>query len=154
MKRILVYGYGNPGRGDDGLGVLCAQKVKRWAEKHFPHAVDVDVNYQLNIEDAEKISHYDEVIFADASCEDIRHFELTPLKPSPDRLEFTMHAVSPAYVLHLCRELFGKGPKAGLLHIRGYAWEMKEGLSPKAKQNLEEGCQAIIQLLTNHLSDN
>ncbi len=154
MKKILVYGYGNPGRQDDGLGVLCAQKVKQWAEKHFPRAVDVDMNYQLNIEDAEKISHYDEVIFADASCEEIPHFALLPLAPSQATLEFTMHAVSPAYVLHLCQTLFGKNPSASLLHIRGYDWGMKEGLSAKAAQNLEQGFQAVTQLLTNRLSDN
>jgi len=154
MKKILVYGYGNPGRQDDGLGVLCAKKVKQWAEKHFPKAVDVDMNYQLNIEDAEKISHYDQVIFADASCENIPGFALTILKPSLTQLEFTMHAVSPAYVLHLCQTLFGKQPETHLLHVRGYQWGIQEGLTDKAKQNLEKSIEAVTTYLTNYLSTN
>ncbi len=154
MKKILVYGYGNPGRQDDGLGVHCAKRVKEWAEKHFPEAIDVDMNYQLNIEDAEKISHYDEVIFADASAEDIIEFAFTTLKPSKAQLEFSMHAMAPAYVLYLCHTLFGKQPKSHLLHIRGYEWGMKEELTGKAKQNLDKSFRAVTMLLTNYLSDN
>ncbi len=154
MKKILVYGYGNPGRQDDGLGIHCAKKVKQWADRHFPQAIDVDMNYQLNIEDAEKISHYDEVIFADASCESISHFAYTTLEPSKEQLEFSMHAVAPAYVLHLCHTLFGKLPKSHLLHIRGYKWGMQEGLTDEAKQNLNKSFEAVKKVLTNYLSNN
>jgi len=154
MKNILVYGYGNPGRQDDGLGVYCAKRVKKWAEQHFPEAIDVDMNYQLNIEDAEKISHYDEVIFVDASCEDIPQFAFTLLEPSKTQLEFTMHAVSPAYVLYLCQSLFGKQPKSHLLHIRGYEWSMQEGLTDKAKQNLEKSFEIATSHLRSCLTNN
>ncbi len=154
MKKILVYGYGNPGRQDDGLGIHCAKKVKQWADRYFPQAIDVDMNYQLNIEDAEKISHYDEVIFADASCESISHFAYTTLEPSKKQLEFSMHAVAPAYVLHLCHTLFGKLPKSHLLHIRGYEWGMQEGLTDEAKQNLNKSFEAVKKVLTNYLSNN
>jgi hydrogenase maturation protease len=154
MKKILVYGYGNPGRQDDGLGVHCAKKIKTWAEKQFSGSIDVDMNYQLNIEDAEKISHYDQVIFVDASCENIPAFLLSKLEPSEDQLEFTMHAMSPSYVLHLCQTLFGKHPESHLLHIKGYEWAMKEGLTSKAQQNLEEGYKATKDLLTHYLSKN
>ncbi len=154
MKKILVYGYGNPGRQDDGLGIQCAKMVKEWAAQHFPETIDVDMNYQLNIEDAEKISHYDEVIFADASLEDISQFALLKLEPSKAQLEFSMHAVAPAYVLYLCHTLFGKQPESHLLHIRGYKWEMQEGLTQKAKQNLNKSFEAVTTLLTNYLSNN
>jgi len=154
MKKILVYGYGNPGRQDDALGVYCAAKIKKWAEKHFPEAVDVDMNYQLNVEDAERISHYDTVIFTDASQEEIQPFLLSRLTPSPTQVEFTMHSVSPAYVLHLCQTLFGKKPESYLLHIRGYRWDFEEKLSEKAKQNLNKSIEALTALLKNKLVTN
>ncbi len=154
MKKILIYGYGNPGRQDDGLGILCAERIKQWANEHASHNIDVDMNYQLNIEDAEKISHYDTVIFADASCEKINPYRLVPLKPSQAQLEFTMHAVSPAYVLHLCQTLFGKLPESHLLHIRGYEWGMKEEITDRAEQNLRESCKALTRFITYKLSDN
>jgi len=138
MKRILIYGYGNPGRKDDGLGICLAEKIKHWAKMENLSDMDVDTNYQLNIEDAEKISNYDEVIFVDASKENIANFDYTKVNPSKARVEFTMHAVSPAYVLNLCNHLFKKNPFTNLLHIKGYEWDFEEGISRKAYKNLEK----------------
>jgi hydrogenase maturation protease len=56
--KILVYGIGNPGRQDDGLGILFAEKIEEWLQNQGFINVEVTSNYQLNIEDAEKISHY------------------------------------------------------------------------------------------------
>jgi hypothetical protein len=38
--------------------------------------------------------------------------------------------------LYLCDELYGKQPKTYLLQVRGYEWEMLEGLSERAEKNL------------------
>jgi len=137
MKKTLIYGYGNPGRQDDGLGVILAEKFELWAnEKEFKW-LNVDSNYQLNIEDASTVSEYERVIFVDASKEDsIESCLLENLQPSA-RIEFTMHSVSPAFILHLCESIFNKRPEAWLLHIKGFEWELNEGLSPEASQNLE-----------------
>lgn len=143
MYKLLLYGYGNPGRQDDGLGIALAEEIDAWAKDHFPGKVDVDTNYQLNIEDAEKISHYQKVIFADASQESIESFTFTPVVPSKETIEFTMHAMSPSYIVHLCRDLFQKQPDCFLLHIKGYEWEMKEGLSENANINLQSSLQVL-----------
>jgi len=141
--KLLLYGYGNPGRQDDGLGIALAEKIDLWARERFPGKVEVDTNYQLNIEDAEKISHYQMVVFADASQENIECFTFTPVTPSKATIEFTMHAMSPSYIVHLCQDLFQKQPGCFLLHIRGYEWEMKEGLSEDAKINLQSSLQFL-----------
>jgi len=65
--KTLVYGYGNPGRQDDALGILLAERVERWLTMHPVEGVVTDSNYQLNIEDAATIAAFDRVIFADAS---------------------------------------------------------------------------------------
>ncbi len=137
MYKLLLYGYGNPGRQDDGLGIALAEEIHTWAEEHFPGKVEVDTNYQLNIEDAEKIAHYQMVIFADASQESIESFTFTPVSPSKATIEFTMHAMSPAYIVYLCKDLFHREPNCFLLHIKGYAWDLKEGISDKARRNLQ-----------------
>jgi len=54
-----------------------------------------------------------------------------------------MHAVSPAFILHLCQSIYGKLPEAWLLHIRGYEWKLSEGLTIKASQNLENAIEEI-----------
>ena len=138
MKKILVYGYGNPGREDDGLGVLLAQKTEQWAMENGFENITVETNYQLNIEDAEIVSNYDTVIFADASQEEIDGFEFDRINPSDARVEFTMHAVSPSYIVYLCNDLFRKFPEAYLLHIKGYRWNFREGITKEAECNLEQ----------------
>ena len=72
--QILIYGYGNPGREDDGLGIELVNKLEGWAAENQLSDIEFDNNYQLNIEDAEVISQKDLVIFADASEEEIEDF--------------------------------------------------------------------------------
>jgi hydrogenase maturation protease len=134
--RILLYGYGNPGRQDDGLGIALVDQVERWAKENQIPGLSFDSNYQLNIEDAEAISKHDLVIFADASEEELEDFCLSVVDGT-GKLAFTTHSASPAYILKLCQELFQTEPIVLLLHIKGYAWNFQEGLSSKAAENLE-----------------
>jgi hydrogenase maturation protease len=125
-KRILIYAFGNPGRQDDGLGNRLIEELEPWLrERGFDH-VELESNYQLNIEDADNIKDRDIVVFVDASIEDIDGFHMGEVKPS----------ASPAYILALCIKLYRKHPKTYLLQIRGYEWEFQENLSPQATVNL------------------
>lgn len=134
--KVLIYGYGNPGRQDDGLGNYFVEKVKAWAEDSNLKNLFFDSNYQLNIEDAAEISDQDIVIFIDASTEDIDTFVLEQITPDA-KVEFSMHSVSASYVVHLCNDIYDKTPKSFLLHIKGYEWEFMEGITKKAMLNLE-----------------
>ena len=138
MGNTLIYGYGNPGRQDDGLGSAFVDRI----QESIGNNVQCDTNYQLNIEDAANIAEFDTVIFVDASKEDIEDFKFTEVTPS-DQVSFTMHAVSPAYVLHLCESIYKKSPKTYLLHIKGYEWEMREELTSKGKENLEKALEFL-----------
>lgn len=146
--RILVYGYGNPGRQDDGLGIALTNKLESWAVENDLNEIRFDNNYQLNIEDAEAISNQDLVIFADASEEDIPDFCLSVVDGT-SKVAFTTHAASPGYILNLCQELFQKDPLVLLLHIKGYEWEFKEGLSLRAAENLEHAFEYMKDILSD-----
>lgn len=130
---ILLIGVGNPGRGDDGLGweltTLAGQKVKT--------GLDCEYRYQLQVEDAELISHYTHVIFIDAShtaYEDgyaIRHCQ------SAGHYFFSSHLQSPETILYLSHHLYRSCPETYLLEISGYEWGLKTSLGKKAKRNLD-----------------
>ncbi len=145
--KILVYGYGNPGRQDDGLGPALAEKIESWLPDSGIDYVEVDSNYQLNIEDADAISDKDIVFFADASIEEIDKFIITEVKPDDAQIEFTMHAVSTDFVLDLCQKIYGKYPKTFLIHMKGYEWDFSEGLTEKGNESLEEAFEFIKPLL-------
>lgn len=137
QPKILIYGYGNPGRQDDGLGNLFVEKARKWSASQNMNNIFFDSNYQLNIEDAAEIADKDVVVFVDASVEDIHDFVLDEITPE-SKVEFTMHAVSASYVVQLCNEIYQKTPKAFMLHIKGYEWEFREGVTDKAGKNLEK----------------
>nr|NQU90498.1 hydrogenase maturation protease [Bacteroidota bacterium] len=144
--QILIYGYGNPGREDDGLGNRFVEMAEAWAKSEGLANIQFDSNYQLNIEDAAEIEPKDIVIFVDASTEEIDDFILTEITPS-SKVEFSMHSVSASYVVQLCNDIYKKSPKSFLLHLKGYQWEFLEGLSARASENLEKALAFIKPLL-------
>jgi hydrogenase maturation protease len=150
-KNILIYAYGNPGRQDDGLGNYLVDALEPWLEENSIENVELDSNFQLNIEDAYSIRDKDIVVFVDASIEEIGDYHISIVEPSEGRSEFTSHAASPAYVLALCIKLYHTHPETYLLQIRGYEWEFREGLSAKAAANLES---ALIFIKQKILSGN
>jgi hydrogenase maturation protease len=148
-SRILVYGYGNPGRQDDALGIELTDKIERWYRNKKLKNISFEQNYQLNIEDAEKISNYDMVIFVDASINDIGSFSYEEVKPDL-KTEFTMHSVTPSFVLGLCHQMFYKHPKTFNLQIRGIKWEFMEHLSIEARKNLKDAVNFLKKYFTEH----
>jgi hydrogenase maturation protease len=149
-QRILIYGYGNPGRQDDALGLRLVEYIEQWAKEHHPQQIDTDQNYQLNIEDADKISQYDIVIFCDASMEDIDPIKLEEVLPDLTT-DFSMHSVVPSFVLGVCQQLFNKYPKSFQLHIKGYSWEFMHDITFKAEENLKQAQIFLTEFITEAL---
>ncbi|MDU9048848.1 MAG: hydrogenase maturation protease [Candidatus Electrothrix sp. Rat3] len=127
---VLVYGFGNPGREDDGAGVALAERIRAAA---LP-GVTTDSNYQLNVEDALLLSEHDLVIFADATRNPVDGFRFSRLEPDPS-VSFTTHAMSPGSVLALCTQLYGKTPPAYMLEIAGVSFELREGMTAEGEKN-------------------
>ena len=151
LPKILIYGYGNPGRQDDALGILLSEKIEAWARKNNYSNISVDQNYQLNIEDADNISGYDLVIFLDASVKEIESVLIEPVIPEL-KTDFSMHSVTPAFVLGLSQQIFNKAPDTYQIHIRGYKYDFMEPLTEKAKKNLELAFSETISFLKKFLS--
>jgi hydrogenase maturation protease len=129
---ILVIGYGNPGRQDDGLGPAAALHL---ATLRWPNLMAFDT-YQLNIEDAMDLAAHDIVWFVDAAKTGEQPFSVRELAPAA-AIEFTSHILSPEALLAITRDFFGKTPRAFMLAIRGYAFEFIEALTPSASDNLQ-----------------
>jgi hydrogenase maturation protease len=144
--KTLLYGIGNKGRGDDGLGVRCAELVDRWRASAGRADIEVVTLFQLNIEEAERLSRVDRVIFCDASVADVGEVALLPVEPEGG-LSATTHVMPPAVLLGLCRALYGPPPEAHLLHLKGERFEPGEGFSERGERNLAEGLRRICTLL-------
>ncbi|NCA82313.1 MAG: hydrogenase maturation protease [Opitutae bacterium] len=132
---ILIYGYGNPGRQDDGLGVALVEELETWAKAEGLSGLVFDSNYQLNAEDALAVAESRAVVFIDAAKEGAAPFEFRRLEPRAE-IAFSTHAMSPESVLAVAAELYGARPPAWLLAIRGCAWEPNEAPTPAALAHL------------------
>ncbi|MCX2720357.1 hydrogenase maturation protease [Lentiprolixibacter aurantiacus] len=145
---ILIIGIGNSGRADDGLGWAFVDRIR----ESLPDRVDYAYNYQLQIEDAELISHYSRVYFVDAHImEWDEGFTLDPCTPKANQ-GFTTHELEPGAVLYLAETLYHKKPEAFILGITGLNFELKTGLSEGAEQNLARALnyfnENVLNLIT------
>lgn len=150
MKKTLIYGYGNAGRQDDGLGERFINLMDEWIAGENVQNLFTDCNYQLNIEDSATIAAYDTVIFVDASVADIEDYKLEKVLPNDATIEFTMHAVSASYVLDLCKKIYNKQPETFVLHIKAYEFEFIEELTDKAEKNLYAAFEFLKKFLQNN----
>ncbi len=141
--KVLLIGYGNPGRLDDGLGPALAAAL----EKLELPGVTVEADYQLAVEDAGTVAEHDVVVFADASLTGPEPFSFRRIGPKPGS-NFSSHIVEPEGVLALARELFGAKTEAYVLGIRGYVFdEFGESLSDEAQANLAAAFEFIRRVV-------
>jgi hydrogenase maturation protease len=150
VRPVLVLGYGNPGRLDDGLGPALAAAIEA---RHLP-GVTVDADYQLTVEDAAVVAEHHIVIFADADLAGPEPFWFRRIEPAAE-WSFSTHAVEPTSVLGLAADLFGARTDGFLLGIRGYDFDaFGERLSPRAQSNLAAAAAFLEQCLRDgHFPD-
>ena len=139
-RDVLLIGYGNPGRLDDGLGPAAAKAVE---ELRLP-GVTVETDYQLTVEDAADVARCKVVVFVDADVGGPAPFRVRRIEPGPERVGFSSHSVAPREVLALAKQLFNAAPKGYILGIRGYEFDdFGEALSEKAQANLAEAVEYV-----------
>ena len=127
----LVLGYGNPGRGDDGLAVRLVEML----EPGVPDGVDVEAAFQPGIEHAAAVAEHDWVLFVDAAAEGPAPCVVRRVEPRP-AAAFSSHVVDLGSILAIAEESFGSRAPAWLLAVRGYEFRLAEGLSRGAARNL------------------
>jgi len=148
-NQVLLIGYGNPARRDDGLGPALAEAVSAMQLE----GVTVDADYQLHVENAAEAAPYEVVVFADAHTSCTEPFVFERLEPKAE-VSFTSHSVSPQAVLGMAHELFSSRVRGYLLGIRGHAFEgFGEELSPRARTNLAAATEYLETVLRNRSFD-
>jgi len=135
MARILVLGYGNPLRADDGLGWQVAVELFRANASADVHVIPC---HQLTPDLAEAASFAELVLFIDCSRTGIPgELRCEEIFSQSGPTSFT-HDLSPAVLLALAAELFGVCPKAYLFSICGENFETGEELSETVSRRVPE----------------
>ncbi len=142
-KPILVFGYGNLSRGDDALAPLLLEQLEN------KEGIEILNDFQLQIEHALDLENRSQVLFIDASVNCQTAFNFVELQPIKDK-SYTTHAMSPAALLQVYQTIKHQSPPpCFLLSIQGLSFELGEGLSSKAAENLSLAVTFSQQLLDN-----
>jgi len=143
INKILLFGIGNCGRADDGLGWAFLDEI----EKSFPEKFDLEYRYQLQVEDAELASHYDSVYFVDAHRLNLKEgFIIKKLQPIETHL-FSTHELPPQTVLYLTNQMYNRFPNASIIGITGTVFKLKMGLSEIATSNLIKSLNQFYKII-------
>jgi hydrogenase maturation protease len=138
---LLVIGYGNTLRRDDGVGPRAAEAVERM---NLPGVRSLAC-HQLSPEHAELVSRARKVIFVDAAVDEMGGVKFRPLIPG-DTTQLMAHAADPQTLLALARDVFGRAPESWWLTIPALELGFGEDLSPEAQRGLETALEKIQNL--------
>jgi len=142
IPEVLLFGYGNPGRGDDALGPLLVEAIERESLLQVECLNDM----QLQVEHVTDLEQRQLVIFADADVACAAPFEYTPVSAAKDD-SYTSHAMSPAALLHAYRQVNQHdAPPAFILRIRGYDFGLGAPVSNQATANLQAAISFALSL--------
>jgi len=81
---LLVFGWGNPSRGDDALGPLFVERLRGMAERAGLGGMEFLEDYQLQVEHALDLVGRVRVLFVDASLDCRAPFEATAVRAARD----------------------------------------------------------------------
>jgi hydrogenase maturation protease len=135
---LLVIGYGNTLRGDDGIGPKVAEAIDA-LDLPGVRALTAPL---LTPELADPISQAHTVIFVDAAVDAPREVQLRKLEPA-ETSQIMAHAADPRTMLALARDVFGHTPEAWWLTIPAEKLDFSEELSALAQTGLVAAVRQI-----------
>ena len=147
---VLVFTWGNPSRGDDAIGPCIHDKL----QAANLAGVDLQTDFQLQIEHAIDLENRERILFVDASVSAPPPFEFCELTPNRDS-SYTTHAMSPAALISVYAQINDQlPPPSYILSVRGYDFELGLPLSEKAQKHVELAYSFILDLLLTRRGKN
>ena len=153
MRKLLLLGYGNPDREDDGVAwhILRALTIKLGLtppesyEDEFPTSEIVDFDFQLQLtpEMAEDIASYPYVCFIDAHTGSIPEpVRLLSVESEFQNSPFTHH-LTPQSLMSMCETIYQNKPDASLLSVLGHRFLFTRELSQETAELVPQAVDLI-----------
>ena len=144
----LIIGYGNPLRGDDGVGWRVAEEAA--AVLPDPPVTVLTVQL-LTPELADTISRSERLILIDAAAEgvpgEVRCFPIAADSAAAASLAIGTHEVTLDRLLGMAQELFGRCPPAHMVTVSGESFEVSESLTATVEAAVPEALRQVINLV-------
>jgi hydrogenase maturation protease len=144
VSRVIVIGYGNPSRRDDGVAHYVLEKLQDLADDRL----ELIACHQLGIELAETIKDYDLVIFVDACVGDREEeLKITAVQSGYTPSAFT-HFLKPGSLLALTESLYDKQPRAFIFSIKGHDFDFGTELSEETQKWANDAVEKILDIVS------
>src|SRR3569833_4357869 len=148
MSRILVVGYGNPLRGDDGIGCHVARQIGH--HLRGDERVKVIPCHQLEPEITEQIAASEFVVFVDASkLGEPGTITQTTVLPHATFSGSFEEPMTPETLLAAAKVLHGACPPAVLFAMTGWSFEFGEHMS----SIVSERFQSLVQMVEKTIAE-
>jgi hydrogenase maturation protease len=141
---LWIIGYGNPQRRDDGLGpYVISQLQDLQVGRHTVHLLGL---HQLGPELAEELRDAEEVVFVDATVEELdggwewREVGLRNIAP-----HYLTHHTTPSFLMGLLQSCYHRSPRAWMVSIQGEDFGLGDGLTPGAECRALEVVHALVR---------
>jgi hydrogenase maturation protease len=142
MERIVVLGYGNTLRGDDGVG---HEVVRRLGQRAIP-GVEACSPQQLLPEHALLLAGAKAAIFVDARVDSGGEpVQIHELRPGAE--PWGTHLGGPANLLALVVRLHRDCPRSWLVTVAGQSFGLGEMLTAKAAENVVRAVESVERLI-------
>lgn len=139
---VLIFGYGNPGRGDDAIGPELVAVIGAAAVS----GIECQTDMQLQVEHVTDLEGRERILFVDADVSCAEPCVFSRLEPEKDG-SYTSHAMTPEALLHAFRQVYGTdAPPAYMLRIRGYNFALGDPMCKQADANLAAAVERVRML--------
>jgi len=146
-SHVLVVGYGNTHRRDDGIGPY----VVDWVGHILQHRKDIRTLslHQLEADLIEALRGIDSLILVDASVEEIDGgWRWIKVEPEFGDLPYLTHHVKPSFLLGLFESLYHRCPQTWLVSVHGQDFGFGERLSQEAEERAFGVISEIVRFLS------
>lgn len=142
-KQILIIGYGNTLRNDDGAGPFVAGELNR----KYGNKINIIETHQLLPEIAENISKHKIIIFIDAFISD-KNYEVIVEKIELQNNYFSFsHIYSAETLMSISKELYNTNAEAYIIKIPAVDFNFGDKLSEVTKTKCFEAIKKIENLI-------
>ena len=145
---LIVIGYGNSLRRDDGVGPRVAEAI---ADLNLP-GVRTLACQLLTPEFADPIARARRVVFVDAAVDKTDGVHFRPLDPG-ETSQLMAHAADPRTLLALARDVFGHAPEAWWLTIPALHLGFGTDYSPETEAGFHTAVAEIGRLAAKFCAD-
>ncbi len=141
MKTVMVIGYGNELRSDDGVGKKIANTIDSWNLSN----VKSFAVHQITPELAAELADVNLAIFVDATIHE--NMVVESLSVTDNHYHSIGHFGDPRSLLALTKILYHQSPVAWLVTVPGENFELGDRLSLTAEKGMAIAIDKIIQIL-------